>query len=84
MNDIELNAIKILTDNLIQKRQMIMSLFAFLVSGTIGLLFLPNISFKWGLFIFGIYYICVLIINYSSNEEELIKLLQKLERIKND
>ncbi len=81
MNDIELKAIKILTNNLIQKRQMIMSLFALLVSGTIGLLFLPNISFKWGLFIFGVYYICVLIINYSNNEKELNRYLKKLEDI---
>ncbi len=84
MNDIELNAIKILTDNLIQKRQMIMSLFALLVSGTIGLMFLHNTLLKFILLTIGFYYIFVLILNYSSNEEKLIKLLQKLERIKND
>lgn len=84
MNDIELKAIKILTNNLIQKRQMIMSLFALLVSGTVGLMFLNNTLLKFILLTFGFYYIFVLILNYNSNEEKLIKLLQKLERIEND
>lgn len=78
MNDIELKAIKILTNNFIQKRQMIMSLFALLVSGTVGLMFLNNTILKFILLTFGFYYIFVLILNYNSNEEKLINLLQKL------
>ena len=69
MNDIKLKAIKILTNNLIQKRQMVMSLFALLVSGTIGLMFLYNTLLKFILLTIGLYYIFVLILNYSSNEE---------------
>lgn len=79
MNDIELKAIKILTNNLIQKRQMVMSLFALLVSGTIGLMFLHNTLLKFILLTVGFYYIFVLIINYSNNEKELNRYLRKLE-----
>lgn len=79
MNDIELKAIKILTNNLIQKRQMVMSLFALFVSGTIGLMFLHNTLLKFILLTIGFYYIFVLIINYSNNEKELNRYLRKLE-----
>lgn len=81
MNDIELKAIKILTNNLIQKRQMVMSLFALLVSGTIGLMFLHNTLLKFILLTIGFYYIFVLIINYSNNEKELNRYLRKLENL---
>lgn len=84
MNNIELKAIKILTNNLIQKRQMVMSLFALLVSGIIGLMFLHNTLLKVILLTIGFCYIFVLILNYSSNEEKLIKLFKKLERIECD
>lgn len=66
MSDLELK------NNHIQKRQMIISLFALLVSGTVGLMFLNNTLLKFILLTFVFYYIFVLFLNYNSNEEKLI------------
>lgn len=77
MENEEIEILKLNVQNAIAKRQMIISLFALVVSGTIGLLFVDGSTLKHTLLVLGCYYSCLMILNYRSNEDELYKFLKR-------
>lgn len=77
MDNLDIELLKLNVNNSIAKRQMIISLFALLVSGTVGTLFISNSLAKYILIIIGCYYSCLMILNYRSNENELYKFLSR-------
>ncbi len=77
MENEEIEILKLNVQNAISKRQMIISLFALVVSGTIGLLFLDKSFVKYLLMGLGFYYTFILILNYLSNESKLNQMLKR-------
>lgn len=73
--------IKVKLQNLINKRQLAIHLFAIIIGGIIGLLFLPFSLKTELLFIIGLYYSFVLLNNYIKLDASIDKLIKDLENL---
>ena len=69
-------------NNLIALRQLLSNFVIVTVSGTIGLLFLPNIFIKFILLALGLFYSGLFIINLMTTTKELNTILYKTRKEK--
>lgn len=68
-------------NNLIALRQLLSNFVIVTVSGTIGLLFLPNTSIKFILIVLGLFYSGLFVTNLMSANKELNTILYKRKRV---
>lgn len=71
-------------NNLIALRQLITQVLTVLISGVVGVLFIPDSPLKAGLFILGVYFIIILSKNLINTMSELNGYLYKRNKEKNN
>ena len=64
-------------NNLIAPRQLVTQVLTVLISGVVGVLFIPDSPLKAGLFVLGVYFIIILSKNLMETMSELNGYLYK-------
>ena len=81
INVMQDDLIQLKVNNLITLRQLLSNFVIVTVSGTIGLLFLPNTFIKFVLLVLGLFYSGLFITNLMSTTKELNTILYKRKGI---